>query len=201
MKKFKLISSIIVALIVISVITFGVIVAISPEYGITNSITFRPENDINFSVVCEATWALGSGTPERPDTITLTIDENGDVKPTNKWEAPDINFNDVLPEKEVKLSFTFTNTSLDEENVLIISFYDILSDSSDPIYSENPRFIAETQIDNGERELVTGREGDLITDFELAHDETKTINIYYTLKRQDESFTLPQNIIINIDLQ
>ena len=203
MKKFKLISSIIVALIVISVITFGVIVAISPEYGITNSITFRPENDINFSVVCEASWALGDTTGGKDPSITISIDKDGNIFPSNVWNAPDINFNKVLPENNVvSMSFAFTNTSEDPNNILAISFYDIESDSKDAQLYSNPRFIAETQIDDGAKELVMGNKtGGADAEFLVGFGETKTINIYYTLERNDESFNCPQNIIINIGLE
>ena len=202
MKKFKFISSIVVMVVVLAVITLGIVVAVSPHFGITNSVTFVPEQEVSFSVVCEATWAIGGDTSGKEPSITISVDEDGNIHPSNHWEAPDINFNNVLPDtNEVVMSFAFTNTSTQVGNVLKISFKDIVSDSKNTNYFEDPRFIAEVQIDDGQRtEVAADQENNADVIFYVETGETVTLNIYYVLLRQNSNINVNQNIQIDIGI-
>ena len=202
MKKFKFISSIVVMVVVLAVITLGIVVAVSPHFGITNSVTFVPEQELSFSVVCEATWAIGGDTSGKEPSITISVDEDGNAHPSNHWEAPDINFNNVLPDtNEVVMSFAFTNTSTQVGNVLKISFKDIVSDSKNTNYFEDPRFIAEVQIDDGQRtEVAADQENNADVIFYVETGETVTLNIYYVLLRQNSNINVNQNIQIDIGI-
>ena len=202
MKKFKFISSIVVMVVVLAVITLGIVVAVSPHFGITNSVTFVPEQEVSFSVVCEATWAIGGDTRGKEPSITISVDEDGNAHPSNRWDAPDINFNNVLPDtNEVVMSFAFTNTSTQVGNVLKISFKDIASDSTDTDYFEDPRFIAEVQIDDGQRtEVAADQENNADVIFYVETGETVTLNIYYVLLRQNSNINVNQNIQIDIGI-
>ena len=202
MKKFKFISSIVVMVVVLAVICLGIVIAVSPQFGITNSVTFVPEPDISFSVVCEATWAIGGDTSGKDPSITISIDEDGNIRPSERWDAPDINFNKVLPDtNEVLMSFAFTNTSSNPNNVLEISFKDIVSDSKNTTYFEDPRFIAEVQVDDGERTIVAAdQENGEDVIFNVASGDTVTLNVYYVLLRQNTNINVSQNIQINIGL-
>lgn len=216
MKKFKFISSIVVTVIVLAVICLGIVVAVSPQYGITNSVTFNPTDNLSFSVVCEATWAIESESGGKDTSITISIDEDGNITPTNRWDAPDINFNKVLPNtNEVMMSFKFTNTSGTLEspvldNILVVSFEGIESDSKNTMFVEDPRFVAEVQtirtVDGEEvasaRKVVSGDEAngaDAL--FEVPSGETVTLNIYYVLERENANIDIDQNIKINIGLK
>ena len=202
MKKFKFISSIVVMVVVLAVITLGIVVAVSPHFGITNSVTFVPEQELSFSVVCEATWAIGGDTSGKEPSITISVDEDGNIHPSNRWDAPDINFNNVLPDtNEVVMSFAFTNTSTQVGNVLKISFKDIVSDSKNTNYFEDPRFIAEVQIDDGQRtEVAADQENNADVIFYVQTGETVTLNIYYVLLRQNSNINVNQNIQIDIGI-
>lgn len=202
MKKFKFISSIVVMVVVLAVITLGIVVAVSPHFGITNSVTFVPEQELSFSVVCEATWAVGGDTSGKEPSITISVDEDGNIHPSNRWDAPDINFNNVLPDtNEVVMSFAFTNTSTQVGNVLKISFKDIVSDSKNTNYFEDPRFIAEVQIDDGQRtEVAADQENNADVIFYVQTGETVTLNIYYVLLRQNSNINVNQNIQIDIGI-
>ena len=202
MKKFKFISSIVVMVVVLAVITLGIVVAVSPHFGITNSVTFVPEQELSFSVVCEATWAIGGDTSGKEPSITISVDEDGNIHPSNRWDAPDINFNNVLPDtNEVVMSFAFTNTSTQVGNVLKISFKDIVSDSKNTNYFEDPRFIAEVQIDEGQRTGVAAdQENNADVIFYVETGETVTLNIYYVLLRQNSNINVNQNIQIDIGI-
>lgn len=202
MKKFKFISSIVVMVVVLAVITLGIVVAVSPHFGITNSVTFVPEQELSFSVVCEATWAIGGDTSGKEPSITISVDEDGNIHPSNRWDAPDINFNNVLPDtNEVVMSFAFTNTSTQVGNVLKISFKDIVSDSKNTNYFEDPRFIAEVQIDDGQRtEVAADQENNADVIFYVETGETVTLNIYYVLLRQNSNINVNQNIQIDIGI-
>ena len=202
MKKFKFISSIVVMVVVLAVITLGIVVAVSPHFGITNSATFVPEQELSFSVVCEATWAIGGDTSGKEPSITISVDEDGNIHPSNRWDAPDINFNNVLPDtNEVVMSFAFTNTSTQVGNVLKISFKDIVSDSKNTNYFEDPRFIAEVQIDDGQRtEVAADQENNADVIFYVQTGETVTLNIYYVLLRQNSNINVNQNIQIDIGI-
>lgn len=202
MKKFKFISSIVVMVVVLAVITLGIVVAVSPHFGITNSVTFVPEQELSFSVVCEATWAIGVDTSGKEPSITISVDEDGNIHPSNRWDAPDINFNNVLPDtNEVVMSFAFTNTSTQVGNVLKISFKDIVSDSKNTNYFEDPRFIAEVQIDDGQRtEVAADQENNADVIFYVQTGETVTLNIYYVLLRQNSNINVNQNIQIDIGI-
>ena len=202
MKKFKFISSIVVMVVVLAVITLGIVVAVSPHFGITNSVTFVPEQELSFSVVCEATWAIGGDTSGKEPSITISVDEDGNIHPSNRWDAPDINFNNVLPDtNEVVMSFAFTNTSTQVGNVLKISFKDIVSDSKNTNYIEDPRFIAEVQIDDGQRtEVAADQENNADVIFYVQTGETVTLNIYYVLLRQNSNINVNQNIQIDIGI-
>ena len=202
MKKFKFISSIVVMVVVLAVITLGIVVAVSPHFGITNSVTFVPEQELSFSVVCEATWAIGGDTSGKEPSITISVDEDGNIHPSNRWDAPDINFNNVLPDtNEVVMSFAFTNTSTQVDNVLKISFKDIVSDSKNTNYFEDPRFIAEVQIDDGQRtEVAADQENNADVIFYVQTGETVTLNIYYVLLRQNSNINVNQNIQIDIGI-
>lgn len=202
MKKFKFISSIVVMVVVLAVITLGIVVAVLPHFGITNSVTFVPEQEVSFSVVCEATWAIGGDTSGKEPSITISVDEDGNAHPSNRWDAPDINFNNVLPDtNEVVMSFAFTNTSTQVGNVLKISFKDIVSDSKNTNYFEDPRFIAEVQIDDGQRtEVAADQENNADVIFYVQTGETVTLNIYYVLLRQNSNINVNQNIQIDIGI-
>lgn len=202
MKKFKFISSIVVMVVVLAVITLGIVVAVSPHFGITNSVTFVPEQELSFSVVCEATWAIGGDTSGKEPSITISVDEDGNIHPSNRWDAPDINFNNVLPDtNEVVMSFAFTNTSTQVGNVLKISFKDIVSDSKNTNYFEDPRFIAEVQIDDGQRtEVAADQENNADVIFYVPTGDTVTLNIYYVLLRQNSNINVNQNIQIDIGI-
>lgn len=202
MKKFKFISSIVVMVVVLAVITLGIVVAVSPHFGIINSVTFVPEQELSFSVVCEATWAIGGDTSGKEPSITISVDEDGNIHPSNRWDAPDINFNNVLPDtNEVVMSFAFTNTSTQVGNVLKISFKDIVSDSKNTNYFEDPRFIAEVQIDDGQRtEVAADQENNADVIFYVETGETVTLNIYYVLLRQNSNINVNQNIQIDIGI-
>lgn len=202
MKKFKFISSIVVMVVVLAVITLGIVVAVSPHFGITNSVTFVPEQELSFSVVCEATWAIGGDISGKEPSITISVDEDGNIHPSNRWDAPDINFNNVLPDtNEVVMSFAFTNTSTQVGNVLKISFKDIVSDSKNTNYFEDPRFIAEVQIDDGQRtEVAADQENNADVIFYVQTGETVTLNIYYVLLRQNSNINVNQNIQIDIGI-
>lgn len=202
MKKFKFISSIVVMVVVLAVITLGIVVAVSPHFGITNSVTFVPEQELSFSVVCEATWAIGGDTSGKEPSITISVDEDGNIHPSNRWDAPDINFNNVLPDtNEVVMSFAFTNTSTQVGNVLKISFKDIVSDSKNTNYFEDPRFIAEVQIDDGQRtEVAADQENNADVIFYVQTGETVTLNIFYVLLRQNSNINVNQNIQIDIGI-
>ena len=188
--------------VVLAVITLGIVVAVSPHFGITNSVTFVPEQELSFSVVCEATWAIGGDTSGKEPSITISVDEDGNIHPSNRWDAPDINFNNVLPDtNEVVMSFAFTNTSTQVGNVLKISFKDIVSDSKNTNYFEDPRFIAEVQIDDGQRtEVAADQENNADVIFYVQTGETVTLNIYYVLLRQNSNINVNQNIQIDIGI-
>lgn len=200
MKKFKLISSITVIVLVLAVICLGIVMAIFPQNGITNSVTFLPEQNIEMNVVCEATWAIGGETGGKDPSITISIDAEGNIHPSNRWDAPDINFNNVIPDaNEVVMTFSFTNTSSDPNNVLNISFRDIVSDSKNTLYASDPRFTAEVQVDDGERTVVAAdQENGADVVLEVPSGQTATLNIYYILHRQNENINVNQNIQINI---
>ena len=188
--------------VVLAVITLGIVVAVSPHFGITNSVTFVPEQELSFSVVCEATWAIGGDISGKEPSITISVDEDGNIHPSNRWDAPDINFNNVLPDtNEVVMSFAFTNTSTQVGNVLKISFKDIVSDSKNTNYFEDPRFIAEVQIDDGQRtEVAADQENNADVIFYVQTGETVTLNIYYVLLRQNSNINVNQNIQIDIGI-
>ena len=199
MKKFKLLASIFVMLLVFGVIAMSLYFALSPKNKILNNIKFFPNDSPSFTVECVATW-LENEDPTRK-TIIFTNEEG--VLSATSWNAPDIDFNRVINEevKELVMEFTFTNTS-ETNDTMNVTFEGICSDSKDDSYMNgNERFVAEVRKNRtGLRRLLTKQVDNIDEQFLLQPDETVTIEIFYTLKKWDTSFSENQNIIINVGL-
>ena len=178
MKKVKFITSVVILTLVFGIIAVAVIFAVLPQKGISNQITFIPVDEISFSVEYEATWATGEN-----KRIFIETKEDGTLT-TEHWNAPDINFNEVLPEsRTVMMSFKFKNTSGAGENVLHITFEGIASDSKDPSHMASERFYAEVQKNDSERTKLTyNAESALDDSFDLSAGQELTFKIYYMLK-------------------
>lgn len=202
MKKFKFISSIVVLVLVLAAITFAIVAALMPTKGIVNQITFFPKDEVSLIVECEAVWATGENRK-----ITIETDSSGNLQTTN-WNAPDINFNAVLPnstgKREVELKFIFKNKSdrdgTSAGNKLQISFQDIVSDTKLADFETSPRFYSEIKTgDNAKKAIVPTSDG-IDDQFILNAGDTITVSIFYTLDRDDANISVDQNIKINIGI-
>jgi len=194
MKKVRFISSLVILTLVFGIIAVAIIFTVMPQSKISNQITFVPIDKISFSVECEATWATGDN-----KRIFIETNEEGELT-TEHWNAPDINFNEVLPEsRTLMMSFKFRNTSQASENVLHITFEGIASDSKDPAKMSNERFYAEVQKNDGERtKLIYNTSSPLDDSFDLPAGQEVTFKIYYTIVLESENIQTEQNIRINI---